>query len=179
MKLSLPSFYSSSLLIAINSHTTKRLAYTALVLGLLVVTSCTTAYKPKTDSVFSSTGYSHTQLSRDTFDVYFVARDREEERARDFVLLRTAELCLSHQFSHFTILEQSRSHQGHGGGVAPIISVGGRHGGVGSVISTSGGSDRNNVRNRIRCYNGSQSVSGTEYEASYVRSSVSEKYNIS
>jgi len=150
-----------------------------LFLFVVALASCTTAYKPKTESVFSSTGYSHTQLSRDTFDVYFVAREKEEERARDFVLLRTAELCLSHGFTHFTILEQSAGQRSRGGGITPVIAVGGRHGSVSPVIATSASGDRNNIRNRVRCYVGSQSGGGTEYEAAYVKTSVAEKYGIS
>ncbi len=145
----------------------------------ILLFSCTTPYKPKSDSVFSSTGYSHTQLSADTFDVYFVARDSEEERARDFVLLRTAELCLTHRYSHFTILEQSSGHRVQQGGITPVVAVGGRHGGVSSILATGANNDKNNIRNRVRCYNGSQAGSGVEYEASYVRASVSEKYGIS
>lgn len=152
---------------------------TACLFLVLVLASCTTAYKPKTESVFSSTGYSHTQLSSDTFDVYFVAREKEEERARDFVLLRTAELCLSHSFTHFTILEQSVGQRGRGGGITPVIAVGGRHGSVSPVIATSASSERNNIRNRVQCYVGSKSGSRTEYEAAYVKTSVAEKYDIS
>lgn len=150
-----------------------------LLMSVLALMSCATPYKPKSESIFSSTGYSHTQLSADTFDVYFEARDSEEERARDFVLLRTAELCLTHRYSHFTILEQSTGHRGHRGGITPVVAVGGRHGGVSSVIATGADNDRNNIRNRIRCYNGTQTVSGNDYEASYVRDSVTEKYGIS
>jgi len=151
----------------------------AMLMMVLVLASCTTPYKPKTESVFSSTGYSHTQLSRDTFDVYFVAREKEEERARDFVLLRTAELCLSYGFTHFTILEQSVGQRSSGGRISPVIAVGGRHGSVSPVIATGTGSDRNNIRNRVRCYVGSQPGGRTEYEASYVKTSVAEKYGIS
>ena len=151
----------------------------AILLLALVLISCATPYKAKTDSVFSSTGYSHTQLSVDTFDVYFVARDDEEERARDFVLMRTAELCMTHQYTHFTILEQSRGHRGGGSSITPVVGVGGRHGGLSTVIATGTDNDRNNIRNRVRCYNGSQSVSGVEYEAAFIRASVAQKYGIS
>jgi hypothetical protein len=155
----------------------------AILLLSLVLVSCATPYRAKNDGIFSSRGYSHTQLSEDTFDVYFESYQREEERARDFVLLRTAELCLSHQFTGFTVLEQSRMFPTESGSITPVIAVGGRHGSVTPVIAAGGNSDRrSNVRNRVQCLQASQSAGndagGEVFDANYVKSSVTSKYDL-
>ncbi|MCB1670008.1 MAG: hypothetical protein R3F41_06595 [Gammaproteobacteria bacterium] len=150
-----------------------------VLLATVVVVGCATPYQSKEANIFSSRGYSHTQLSEDTFDVYFESYQREEERARDFVLLRTAELCLSHQFTRFTVLEQSRRFPSNTGSVTPTVAVGGRYGNVTPVIATSANSDgRSNVRNRVQCLNGEGQATSEVYDASYVKASVAQKYHL-
>lgn len=154
-----------------------------IALLALMLAACATPYEPKGDSVFAVRGYSHTQLGVDTFDVYFVGKDNEEERSRDFVLLRTAQLCLSHQFTHFTVLEQSADVPGAvgGGGISTgVILSGGHHGSVTPVISTgvNNGRDSNHhVRYRVKCANASQ-AEGVVYDAPYIQQSVAGKYGI-
>ena len=63
---------------------------------VLFFTACATQYQPvSSSSNWIQRGYSETQLSGDTYDVYFKVASSEEGRARDFALLRSAEICQS------------------------------------------------------------------------------------
>ena len=148
-----------------------------LVSLFLVLAGCATPYKEKSTSVFSGRGYSSSQLSPDTFDVYFEGGSQEEERARDFVLLRAAELCLNNQFRYFTMTEESASVP-NGNSTGSFVSVVGTTHNVFPVIGTSSNSNgRTTVRNRVKCLAGSQSTQPA-YEASFVQESIRRKYQL-
>ncbi len=159
-----------------------RIVMLCTALGLLA--ACATPYEPKGDSVFSSYGYSHTQLGVDTFDVYFTGRDDEQERARDFILMRSAELCMTHSYNYFVIVEQDPEQpQSRSGGLnTGIILSGGRHGGgIVPVVATRNDSSNHNMRNRIKCSNTAEPQANSStvvYEAGFVRRSIADKYQL-
>jgi len=148
------------------------------LLLLMMLVGCATPYESKPDSIWRSGGYSETQLSANTFDVYFEGRAKEDERIRDFVLLRAAELCISHQYSFFSILEQ--------GATLPVsnstnsviaVSSGGRS--VTPVVAYGNGSDgRLNIRNRVQCFGDENEQSAAVYNADFVQDTVRLKYAI-
>jgi uncharacterized protein YceK len=100
---------------------------TNLLLRLLVafcLSGCATAYQ---QTGFTG-GYSDTQLAPDVFRVNFSGNGAtNDERAQDFVMLRAAELTLSHGFTHFAVLNEST------GGVTETISTPGGSYTTGSV----------------------------------------------
>jgi hypothetical protein len=78
------------------------------LLGLLV--GCATPYK---SNGFGG-GYGETQLAPDTFQVYFNGNSStSSERARDFALLRAADVTLKQGFTCFAILNQNNAAAAH------------------------------------------------------------------
>jgi hypothetical protein len=79
-----------------------------LLLGGLA--GCATPYK----SNGLGGGYGETQLAPDVFQVYFNGNSSTtSERARDFALLRAADITLQHGFACFAILDQNNAAAAH------------------------------------------------------------------
>jgi hypothetical protein len=74
--------------------------------SLYLITGCATPYQSNS---FRG-GFSETQLSPDTFRVYFRGNGYTSgERAQDFTLLRASELTIQHGFTCFAILDEKNS----------------------------------------------------------------------
>ncbi len=80
----------------------KRLLVPLALLGI----SCSTPYQPVSDSklAFLTRGYQVSELNEDIYEVSFRAASHEESRARDFVIIRSAEICSSDRFEYFRVL---------------------------------------------------------------------------
>lgn len=77
-----------------------------LVLLIASCTACATPYAPQ--SFWRGGGFSDTRLAENIFDVRFTGNDASsEERVVDFGMLRSAELCLDHGYSHFLVAQAS------------------------------------------------------------------------
>ena len=79
-----------------------------LLISILAVfaVGCATPYQ----SAGLTGGYSETQLAPDVFRVSFQGNGYTSgDRAKDFVLLRAAELCLQRGFTCFAIIDESNS----------------------------------------------------------------------
>ena len=75
-----------------------------LFLCLLFISGCATGY----GSHGLSGGYSSSQLQPNVFQVRFQGNGYTSmSRARDFCLLRCAELCLENGFTHFELVDKS------------------------------------------------------------------------
>lgn len=87
----------------------KRIILSTIV--ALTLGGCATsqsAYGPA-DS-YSDVGFRQTKIQQDRFRVSYTGRSLEE--ARDYVLLRAAELTLNEGYSHFKIVNGGSSHNG-------------------------------------------------------------------
>jgi len=74
----------------------------------ILLASCSTPYQQAPqESHWVRRGYSEVQISNDTYEVSFHAASPEEKRARDFALLRSAEICGSRQYPYFLILGEN------------------------------------------------------------------------
>ncbi|MDQ8202804.1 hypothetical protein [Pelagicoccus sp. SDUM812003] len=79
----------------------KHLLQTATALSLLFLTACAVPYQP----AGANGGYSHKRLGNDRFLVTFSSPSVgfDEQRLRDYCLLRCAEVTKEYQFSYFSI----------------------------------------------------------------------------
>lgn len=78
----------------------------ALLLTITLLIGCTSPYHAKN----SQGGYSETQLKPNSFEVRFQGnKSTDPEEAKDFALLRSAELTLEYGYSYFTISEKQDS----------------------------------------------------------------------
>ena len=95
-----------------------------LTAGLgLALTACATgpsAYGPAPTS--SSLGFQNTQIEKDRFRIAYTGRTEGE--ARDFVLLRAAEIALNEGYSHFKVLGGNTSSNGGSSPVSSRIGIG-------------------------------------------------------
>ena len=81
-----------------NNHISKLF----LIVGVLFLVSCATAYQKKS---FTG-GFSETQLGENVWKVNFKGNGAtSQERAEDFTLLRCAELTLSRGYSYFKLVD--------------------------------------------------------------------------
>ncbi len=127
---------------------------------LLAFTACATPYQPMPPaSNWIQRGYSETQLGDDIYDVYFKVASSEEERARDFVMLRSAEICQSHSFRYFFVMENN------------VIGRSNSY----SLIGIFDNDSPISVKNRIKCIN--EELNGKEFETAVIQEIIRSKYN--
>jgi len=82
----------------------------------LALTACATgpsAYGPASGS--NSLGFQNTQIEKDRFRIAYTGRTEAE--ARDFVLLRAAEIALNEGYTHFKVLGGNTSGNGGSSGI--------------------------------------------------------------
>lgn len=95
-----------------------------LTAGLgLALTACATgpsAYGPAPTS--SSLGFQNTQIEKDRFRIAYTGRTEGE--ARDFVLLRAAEIALNEGYSHFKVIGGNTLGNGGSSPVSSRIGIG-------------------------------------------------------
>ncbi|MDA8708051.1 hypothetical protein N9M10_01630 [Hellea sp.] len=89
-------------------------------LALIACASGPSAYGP---SDGSSTGFENQQIQKDRFFVSYTGRTDAE--ARDFALLRAAEITLAEGYTHFKVLGGNSSNNGGRAPIATSVGVGG------------------------------------------------------
>jgi len=96
--------------------------YLMITAGALVLAGCQTAptaYAPIGDG---KTGFYEQPIESDRFRVSFVGKSEGE--ARDFALLRAAEIAVERGYSHFEVLRGATEGDARRGGVRPSVGVG-------------------------------------------------------
>ena len=132
----------------------KRLILTAAT--ALALTACATgpsAYGPANGG---SMGFENTQIEKDRFRIAYTGRSEAE--ARDYVLLRAAEIATAEGYSHFKVLGGNTSSNG---GAAPVSSRIGIGIGNGYGWGRRGGS-RTNVNLGIGIHDVARALEGSK-----------------
>jgi hypothetical protein len=152
-----------------------RILRTGLLVISLFLVACATQYQ---NQGFSG-GFSETQISNDTFDVFFNGNGyTSAQRASNLNLLRSAELTLESGFSHFIILDRAASVDRSTSVTTSNTMV---TGGYGSLNATSFGTtipiSKPSSQNRIRGFK--EKPEGVfSYDAQIVYKNLSEKYGV-
>jgi len=156
-----------------------------LVLFIIALSGCATAYQPKG---FSG-GYSETQLGENIFKVYFRGNGyTSPERASDFSLLRSAELMMENGFRYFIIVESEKDTK-VGTYTTPSTShtsgsvySSGNYAYGSATTTTSGGQtyvfSKPTATNTLYGFNEKPEVNGLVYDAQFVTKSIKQKYQI-
>ncbi|HEY9104789.1 CC0125/CC1285 family lipoprotein [Chitinimonas sp.] len=159
-----------------------------LNIGLLLIslTGCSTAYQANS----LTGGFSETQLDTNLFKVTFQGNGfTKPEAVEEMALLRSAELTLKHGFTHFVVVNtQSRNNvaavttptQSYTtanatafGNTAYGSSQTTTYGGQTFLIATPSAS------NTILCFKGKPDTQALAYDASFICSSLGQKYGAS
>ncbi len=104
-------------------------------LAALSLAACATgpsAYGPAAGS--SSLGFKNTQIEKDRFRISYTGRSREE--ARDYALLRAAEIAINEGYSHFKVIGGGGYDNGPSAPVSSRIGIGFGNGYYGRGRST-------------------------------------------
>jgi hypothetical protein len=129
--------------------------YSILVIVGLLISGCATAYQQKG----MTGGYSETKLAVNVYRVSFGANGySSRDRARDFALLRSAELTIQDDFKYFTVLE--------GQDALEYQSV------KGILVSSP------DITYLIKMSNDKNISGGSSYEASFILNSIGTKYEL-
>jgi hypothetical protein len=122
-----------------------------LISALSLLVACATPYQGQEGSIRG--GFSELRLDTDSFRVSFAANGYSNaQTARDYALLRSAEVTLENGFTHFLIKETTES-----------------SGGIGHKPS---------VTNIILCFKGKPEHQGTIYEAKQIVGALYKQYEI-
>lgn len=153
----------------------------ALILTSLL-TACATPYQ----STGLRGGYSDTQLSSNTFQIYFRGNGyTSQHRSNDFALLHAAQLTIDHGFNYFTVSDEKtytttstittpKTTTYYPGSIYGDNTV--------SSISMGGGTENINHPHSvgiITCYKTKpSSANGVVYDAKFIFNSLSQKYGV-
>jgi len=152
---------------------------TALLFG------CATAYQPQG----MSGGFTETQLAPDVWRVNFRGNGYTKgERAEDFAMLRSAELAIANNFTHFAFLS-SKTGTEISSYTSPVTSITTGSANIyGNMISGSsttqysGGDTRYiskpTANNSVTMLNGNPNKSATVYDAAFICNSLGKKYEV-
>ncbi|MEP3891201.1 MAG: hypothetical protein ABJN69_12135 [Hellea sp.] len=99
------------------------------VTAALALTACATGPSAYGPSDGRSMGFENTQIEKDRFRIAYTGRTEGE--ARDFALLRAAEIAIAEGYTHFKVLGGNTSSNGGGAPVSSRIGVGIGSGGYG------------------------------------------------
>jgi len=120
----------------------------------LALTACASGPSAYGPSDGRSTGFENTQIQKDRFRVSYTGRTEAE--ARDFVLLRAAEIALAEGYTHFKVLGGNTSGNGGGAPISSNIGVGIGSGGWGR------GGTHSNVNLGLGVYDVARAVEGSK-----------------
>jgi len=88
----------------------------------LALTACATGPSAYGPSDGRSLGFENTQIEKDRFRIAYTGRSEAE--ARDYALLRAAEIALNEGYSHFKVLGGNTSSNGGASPVSSRIGIG-------------------------------------------------------
>lgn len=152
----------------------------ALITLLAVLAGCSTGYK--SDGFMSySGGYSQTQLAENMFEVNFKGNGyTSAEKAKDFALLRSAELTLEHGFSYFQIISAA-SGMRESSHTTPVQAYTTHHA-YGSNTSFTGGQTTTTVKpsssNTVLMLHDKPENGAIAFEAAFLVQSIKTKYKL-
>jgi len=95
----------------------------------LALTACATGPSAYGPSDGRSLGFENTQIEKDRFRIAYTGRTEAE--ARDYVLLRAAEIALAEGYTHFKVLGGNTSSNGGSSPVSSRVGIGIGSGGYG------------------------------------------------
>ena len=158
----------------------------AIFLVAITTAGCATSYQHKG----ATGGYSETQLSPNSFQIYFKGNGYTgEERAEDFTLLRSAEISLEHGFPYFIIVSERVGASTSVYTTPTQTTTTGQATAVGKTAygsatsTTTGGhsfqTHKPSLRDTIVCIKEKPDVQGVVYEAEFVAHSIRSKYGMS
>lgn len=148
-----------------------------LVITVFIFNGCATKYQ----SMGFTGGYTETRLGDNIFNVSFRGNGyTSRQRATDFALLRSAELCLQNNFKYFVIVNAEkytnlyttpRTYHTHGAIYGSSFNA---------TTTQSGGITfmKPSVNNTIMCFKEKPSINGIVYDANFVIKSIKTKYEI-
>jgi hypothetical protein len=160
---------------------------------------CATEYQSNTtplgsvlpNSVFSfSGGFTETQIDTNVWRVSFRGnRATDTERTADFALLRSAELALANNFTHFafaasnTVVEKSAYVKPVTATTTGSVMYSGNMAMGSSTTQFSGGgieytSSNPTSNNTVVMFKGKPEINAMVYDASFICSSLGKKYNV-
>jgi hypothetical protein len=156
---------------------------TSLLIFVLLLVGCATAYQPKG---FSG-GFSETQLGENIFQVSFRGNGyTRSERASDFSLLRSAEVAIEHGFKYFVIVESGKdstisAHTTPTQSYTTGSAYGAGNYAYGSATTTTYGGQtyfisKPRITNTILCFKEKPEINGLVFEAAFVARSIKQKY---
>lgn len=155
------------------------------LISIFILSGCSTKYQQKS---FTG-GFSETQLSENSFIVHFKGNAfTSKEKATDFTLLRSAELAINNGFKYFTVINDEYNERIHvisnpstaTTNYSAITTNGITHG-VSTTKYNKGTSSRlvkPRTSSEIICYKVKPNITNIVYEASYLKKSIEQKYNI-
>ena len=146
----------------------------AIIIGLILLSGCSTGYK--SDGI--SGGYSETQLSEAVYRISFRGNGYTSlEKASDFTLLRAAEIGLEKGFTHFAVVENneriSTSYD------APDYNCSAIGNNVNCQPHGGGSAKKPRTASIVQYFKGKPPhAAGAVYEAKFVFRSISKKYEL-
>ncbi|SET40300.1 CC0125/CC1285 family lipoprotein [Thalassotalea agarivorans] len=151
--------------------------YAIAIASVFLIASCATPYAKY--SWASGTGYSSSQLGDKVFSVSFQGDGSTDiQRAKDFALLRSAEISWQHRCSHFIILGSSQQVT-QSTVTTPKTTSTNYYSGV-AQTTTSGGYTYSiaapSTSNTIMCF--SEKPEGFSYSVDFIMKSLKTKYNL-
>ena len=120
----------------------------------LSLTACATGPAAYGPSDGRSVGFENTKIEKDRFRISYTGRSEAE--ARDYVLLRAAEIADNEGYSHFKVLGGHSSSNGGGSPISSRIGVGIGNGGYGR------GRTRTNVNLGIGAHDIARALEGSK-----------------
>lgn len=164
----------------------KGFSLVAIVSAVALLAGCATGYHTQ-DALRG--GFSETQLDTNVFRVSFQGNEfTGRGTAEDYVLLRSADVTLSHGFTHFAIVDaKSRANtsyvamptQTYTSGSATVIG----HTAYGSTNTTTYGGEviavtEPSTTNTIVAFNGKPNIPAMVYDARFICESLGAKYDV-
>ena len=148
-----------------------------LIMTIFIMSGCATKYK----SVGFSGGYSETRLGSNIFNVSFRGNGyTSRERATDFTLLRSAELCLQNGFKYF-IITNSEKHTDLYTTPKSYDTSGTINGSSFDATTTQSGGitfRKPSINNTVVCFTKKPKMNGLIYDANFITKSIKTKYEI-
>lgn len=148
-----------------------------LVISMLIMSGCATKYQAEG----LSGGYSDTRLGKNIFNVSFNGNGyTSRERTADFVLLRSAELCLQNGFKYF-IITNSKKYTDVYTTPASYNTSGTINGSSFNAMTTQNGgtiSYKPIENNTVVCFKESPKMNAITYKAKFIIKSIKTKYGI-
>jgi len=151
---------------------------------LVALCGCASAYKPQ--GFWFNDGFTETKLDTNVFRVNFSGNEfTASGRAEDMVLLRSAEIAIKNDFTHFVIVD-SNVKQNYAAFTTPLVATttasANAAGTVTAQTTTTGGqtfvSVSPSATNTVVYFKSRPNIQALVYDASFLCSSLGKKYEV-